>query len=457
MPIRTGHGSGQLTLIPAADQLRRDLPRSLRPLRYDVADVDAVMASHGVGDARLLLRAAATLSPADLVINRSELEAAAAYLLSPARQQLGADSHPELRGYRWRPEDLDAAMMRFGLGDARTLLRAAIAIDDGDRFIHLEELLRAGAELGQRAAAGYRFSPSVLADVMRGAGIASETALLAEARRHDRNHDRILSRDELGAAARVVKNIVSPHDITTITERIEALRNHPDVEVTEIGRVGDQPVYALRFAPIDPPPRLRALVTAGVHGNEPCGPGAAMLLVEQLLEHPELRRGVALTVVPLINPRGMAGDTRRNPDNIDLNRAFDGRPGGPAEVQPIEKLLASEAPDLVLDLHSGHADRNGFWILQAGASDLLPPAVDRFGERWPLLQGNTEPYDLTQPGLGTSDNPSTLKGLAHVLGARWSATLEAPGSVSYLDQVLGENELVHEILVEAKLRTRGVA
>ena len=41
-------------------------------------------------------------------------------------------------------------------------------------------------------------------------------------------------------------------------------------------------------------------------------------------------------------------------------------------------------------------------------------------------------------------------------GAKWSVTLEAPGSVSYVDQVLGENEAMHEIIAEARARQYGV-
>lgn len=455
MPIRPGQRPNVLELIPAAEQLQGDLPSKLREAQYDTGAIDAVMAERGVGDARSLLKTAVKLFPGDQIIGRDELERAADFMLSPARCQLGGDLDPALSGYRWCPDDVDAAMHRSGVGDARAVIRAAIAIDDGDRFLDLDELNRAAKRLGRRRAGDLQASPSVIADVMRGTGIASESALLAEGTRHDRNHDRILSRDELEAAARAIEKITAPHDVAGILHRIEALRDHPEVEVAEIGRVGDQPIQALRFAPNGPGPWVRVLVTAGVHGDEPCGPGAAMLLVEQLLQHPGLRTGIEITVVPLVNPRGTKAGTRRNLERLDLNRIFDGEPGGPREVRAIEELLTREPFDLVLDLHSGRADRNGFWVLHAGAEDLLGPAVKRFGERWPLLHGDTISYDLSQPGLGRSDNANTLKGLAAGIGARWSATLEAPGSVSYLDQVIGENELVLEILMQA--RAHGVA
>ena len=54
-------------------------------------------------------------------------------------------------------------------------------------------------------------------------------------------------------------------------------------------------------------------------------------------------------------------------------------------------------------------------------------------------------------GVATSGSTTTLKDLAHVDSARWAMTVEAPGSVGYLDQVLGENAIVHEVVKEAML------
>jgi hypothetical protein len=73
-----------------------------------------------------------------------------------------------------------------------------------------------------------------------------------------------------------------------------------------------------------------------------------------------------------------------------------------------------------------------------------------------MLWGDTEPYTLDQPGLGESGNGHTLKGLGAASGARWSATFEAPGSVSYLDQVLGENDMVLETLAQLRARPASV-
>jgi len=437
-----------MKIAPAGDQLKPGtLSQSISRLTYDTKDVDKAMADHGVGDARTLLRAAAAVDDGDRVIDPQELNAAARLLASPSRQQLHS---PQLAGYRWLPQDLDSVMERWGIGDAKALLRAAIAIDDGDRYLSANEIERAATSLGRRAAGGMQFSPAVLADVMRGTGVASATALLAEGRRHDENGDGFLQRQELEAAAKVISEITRPHDIALVLRHASDLDAHPDVTTEYLGWVGPHRVPALQLKPFGPGPHTKVLITAGVHGDEPCGPAAALLLAEQLLAHPGLRDGLAITIVPVVNPIGYAHGTRRNPDGVDINRTFDGAPGGPEETQLIEGLFSREGFAVALDLHSGTATRNGFWVLHAGGRQELGAALSRMGQRWPLLYGETGPYDLSQPGLGESTNADTLKGLADRHGAKIAATLEAPKSVSYLDRVLGEVDLVGEILAEVR-------
>src|SRR6185369_5099560 len=110
-------------------------------------------------------------------------------------------------------------------------------------------------------------------------------------------------------------------------------------------------------------------------------------------------------IVPLVNPRGMAEHTRQTPEGVDLNRVFSDDGEAPQEVQHLGKLLAAEKTfDLALDLHSGMAGRNGFWVLHKDSADLMGPAVDRFKKHWPVLTGTAGSYDMAQPGIGESSN-----------------------------------------------------
>ncbi|MFH1808389.1 MAG: succinylglutamate desuccinylase/aspartoacylase family protein [Pseudomonadota bacterium] len=373
---------------------------------------------------------------------------------SPSRTQLDPAQLQRFAGFRWRDDEVDDVMRHFAVGDAAALLQAAVVLVDGDRILARSELEAAASRLGSAVAGGCRWSPSVLADVMKHRGIASETALLAQARLID-DGDRVLDAQELQRAAVMLGRVVPANDVRGVHRRIDELASLPGVQREHLGSVDDWPLDALHLPCTSPPPALRLLVTGGVHGNEPCGPSAALLLAECVAANPTLRGRIDLTVIPLLNPRALDAATRRTPEGLDLNRAFRDGPDAPSEVRAVAGLLDQHTYDLALDLHSGKAKRNGFWVLHHGARDLMEAAMRRFDERWPVLNGNTRPYRMAVPGVGESGNDDTLKNFVARRGVPETATVEAPASVGFLDQVLGEVDLVQHILVEALARRPG--
>lgn len=368
-------------------------------------------------------------------------------------------------GYRWKAEALDDVMRRYAVGDAKELLRSAIALDQGDRYLSASELREAGKELTGYVTRGHKWSPQTLADIMESRGIAEETALLRAAKRLD-DGDRFLSTDEISRAADVLQGVVKANDIEDVQRRIDNCAGRPGVELETLGQVGGHAVRAVHFAHTGTAPKakLNVVVTGGVHGNEPCGTGAAVLLMEQLLDHPRLREEVAFTVIPLLNPRGYAAGERRTPEDLDLNRNFhhdsniDDDASRPKEVKMLESVLENRDFDLALDLHSGYAKRDGFWVYHRNGEDLAKPAMKRFARDYPALNPDNHNQPMAAPGVIMSDLPpdpsaphkGTLKDFAFAHGAKWSFTVEAPGSISYLDQVFGENELVHQFVLEAR-------
>lgn len=369
-------------------------------------------------------------------------------------------------GYHWKADDLDAVMRQYAVGDAKALIRTAIALDQGDRYLSVDELKAAAQKLTRYVTRGHKWSPSTLADILQQRGLAEETALLRAAKRHD-NGDRFLDRAELERAADVLTGIVKANDIDEVQRRIDRCVDQPGVSVEKLGEIDGHPVRAVHFGHTGPSaePKLRVVVTGGVHGNEPCGTGAAMLLLEQLLKDPKLCEEVSFTVVPLMNPRGYEAGHRRTPGDTDLNRHFyvedhDPDPSHrPAEVEMLEGLLEKKPFDLAIDLHSGYASRDGFWVYHRNAAELAKPAMARFAEEFPALNPANTDKPMLAPGVVVESDPlppgqphkGTLKDFAIDYGAKWSFTVEAPGSVSYLDQVMGENEIVHHLLLEARL------
>jgi protein MpaA len=64
-------------------------------------------------------------------------------------------------------------------------------------------------------------------------------------------------------------------------------------------------------------PQTSVLVVGCIHGNEPAG-----IAIAHALMRVQPPRGVALWIVPDLNPDGVAADTRQNANGVDLNRNF---------------------------------------------------------------------------------------------------------------------------------------
>jgi murein peptide amidase A len=64
-------------------------------------------------------------------------------------------------------------------------------------------------------------------------------------------------------------------------------------------------------------PRTAVLVVGCIHGNEPAG-----IAIARALTRVRPPSGVALWIVPDLNPDGVAADTRQNAHRVDLNRNF---------------------------------------------------------------------------------------------------------------------------------------
>jgi protein MpaA len=77
-------------------------------------------------------------------------------------------------------------------------------------------------------------------------------------------------------------------------------------------------------------PRAAVLVVGCIHGNEPAG-----IAIAHALTRARPPSGVALWIVPDLNPDGVAAGTRQNADGVDLNRNF------PTRWQPQSGAFAS--------------------------------------------------------------------------------------------------------------------
>jgi hypothetical protein len=248
-------------------------------------------------------------------------------------------------------------------------------------------------------------------------------ALRHEGRRHEPDGPSVPGTVVPLPLSRLPDALVPPNDLAAFERRVGTLALHSTVAARRLGWVAGWPLHALRL-PALRTPRLRVVVTAGVHGIEPAGPAAVLLFLEQLLAAPLRHEGVEVTALPLVNPVGYHARTRGNAERIDLNRSFGLPSGAPREVELVRAGLAAERFDLGIDLHSSRSSgERGWFALHRGSLELLAPAMRRFGEAFPILCEGTDRYVLESPGVLRSSNQGTLKDFLADNGARWAVTI----------------------------------
>lgn len=245
--------------------------------------------------------------------------------------------------------------------------------------------------------------------------------------------------------------LLKKRDLVGLFERLDALAG-PGVQLETAGWVDGHPIRWVRLAPLEAPPKLRVLITAGVHGKEAAGPAAALQLLESLQADPLLRRDIEWTVVPVICPTGYLAGTRRNGKGINLNRVCTKSPNAPAEIKIARQILDDGHYDLSIDLHaSKSAGDRGFFAIHNGGEDLLALAMPAFLARHEVLDRSTELYERTSPGIFRSKNEGTFKDYLRQRGTERSYTVEAPALAPYEKQVEGLADFVRCVVAAASM------
>jgi len=107
--------------------------------------------------------------------------------------------------------------------------------------------------------------------------------------------------------------------------------------------------------------RKKALISAGIHGDEPAGVEAICTFLENGRYKTHLDQW-EITILPCINPYGFENDIRENHENKDLNRLFkDHKP--PHEVQLAKSIFMPSYFDISIELHED-CDSHGYYLFQ---------------------------------------------------------------------------------------------
>lgn len=180
--------------------------------------------------------------------------------------------------------------------------------------------------------------------------------------------------------------------------------------------VQGRPITAVRLG--DPDAPLRALVVAGVHGDEP-----GTLRVARALTAARVT-GVDLWVVPAMNPDGLARRTRQNARGVDLNRNFPvrwrrtGPPGSRfyAGPRPLSEPESRAIRGLVLRVRPALS----IWVHQPYGFVYVPPDAPRTARR--LARGLGLPAHPLTPA--ETDPGTTTLWTGHVVPEGTAITVE---------------------------------
>lgn len=188
----------------------------------------------------------------------------------------------------------------------------------------------------------------------------------------------------------------------------------------------------------NPESALRIYLSAGIHGDEPASPLAAL----ELLQENEWPADAELWCCPCLNPMGFVLNRRENADGKDLNRDY--RHLETAEVRAhIAWLERQPGFDLCLLLHEDW-ESHGFYLYEQNP-DNRPTLADTMIanvagvcpiDRSEIIEGRPAAGGIIRPNLDPNTRPQWAEAFYLITHkTRLSYTLEAPSDFSLATRV----------------------
>lgn len=202
----------------------------------------------------------------------------------------------------------------------------------------------------------------------------------------------------------------------------------------------------------------RALLVAGIHGDEPAGPEALKRFVLESAYQP-FASGWSFDVLPLVSPCGFAAGTRSTPFCEDPNREFPGS-GGCRETAILWDYVRDRRWDLLLSLHedcdadgiylydSGRRDRDGFlramtasarWLSgceRRGLAVSAEPAIDGSINHGGIIVGSDTDFPAFEPTMYRSGR--ARRSVVVETPSTWDLHTRVSIHLSALDHYLGD-------------------
>ena len=176
-------------------------------------------------------------------------------------------------------------------------------------------------------------------------------------------------------------------------------------------------------------PEVRIYISAGIHGDEPASPLAAL----RLLKENHWPEHVEIFLVPCLNPVGYALNRRENTDGIDLNRDYRNPKSAEARAH-IAWLERQPKFDLYLCLHEDW-ESHGFYLYEQNLDakpSLAEKMIGAVSEVCPIdqsenIEGRPAQGGIIRPLLNPLERPDWPEALYLISHkSRQGYTLEAP-------------------------------
>jgi len=202
----------------------------------------------------------------------------------------------------------------------------------------------------------------------------------------------------------------------------------------------------------------RALISAGIHGDEPAGVEAIIIFLESK-RYSKFIHDWEITLLPCLNPWGYEYDIRESHEGKDLNREFKSSPS-PQEVKLIQSVL-NDPFDLALELHED-VESSGFYLYGKGKSgretELGQKILQRVNEIMPIngnpeIEGNLADHGIIKRPCGSTSEewwPMAVYSLAQ--GTKECFTLETSTDFS-----MKKRASAHLLAIETALKYFGRA
>jgi len=176
-------------------------------------------------------------------------------------------------------------------------------------------------------------------------------------------------------------------------------------------------------------PPCRIYLSAGIHGDEPAGPLAALRLMQ---ENP-WPKAAEIFLLPLLNPLGFILNQRENADGIDLNRDY--RAPKSTECRTHVEWLERQPPfDIYFCLHEDW-ESHGFYLYEQNPEHRPPLAeamVEAVRQVCPIdvseiIEDRPANGGIIHPVINIQDRPDWPEALYLISHkSRQGYTLEAP-------------------------------